>query len=131
MTDAPIFLTLDEVLRLHSYQIEHFGGDIAIRDLALLESALAQPQQSFGGQFLHPDLASMAAAYLFHIVQNHPFVDGNKRTGTHAAIVFLEINDRELDLPTNETEAIVLQVAQGKIGKDEVTIFFRNQLKTD
>ena len=89
---TPTFLTLDEVLEFHAEQVELFGGDPGVRDFGLLESAIAQPRQAFGGSFLHEDLALMAAAYLFHIVQNHPFADGNKRTGTHAAHVFLRYN---------------------------------------
>jgi death-on-curing protein len=77
----PIFLTVDEVLQIHAYQIQEFGGSDEILDVGLLESAIAQPRQSFGGAYLHPGLEDMAAAYLFHIVQNHPFADGNKRTG--------------------------------------------------
>ena len=77
----PIFLSLAEVLEIHRDQIERYGGDPGIRDLDLLQSALAIPAAGFGGQYLHNDLYEMAAAYLFHITQNHPFVDGNKRTG--------------------------------------------------
>ena len=75
----PLFLTLDEVLQLHAYQIKNFGGVEGILDIGLLESAIAMPRQGFGGTYLHPDLASMAAAYLFHIISNHAFQDGNKR----------------------------------------------------
>lgn len=85
---TPVFLTLDEALDIHRDQIQRYGGSSGIRDLGLLQSALAQPQAAFAGQFLHADLIEMAAAYLFHITQNHPFVDGNKRTGTAAALVF-------------------------------------------
>jgi death-on-curing protein len=95
MDDCPLFLTLEKVLQLHAFQIEQFGGDGQVLDLRLLESAVAMPQQAFGGRFLHGDLAEMAAAYIFHVVRNHPFADGNKRTGIHAAIVFLELNGYE------------------------------------
>ena len=123
--EQPIFLTLDEVLQIHAHQIETFGGDGGIRDMGLLESAIAQPMQSFGGQYLHPDLASMAAAYLFHIAANHAFVDGNKRTGAHAALVFLVLNGVDVDYPTDEAEQLVLCVASGRAMKDEVIEFFR------
>jgi death-on-curing protein len=92
VADTPLFLTLEQALLVHSYQIEQHGGSSAVLDIRGLESALAQPLASFAGSFLHEDLSAMAAAYLFHIVQNHPFEDGNKRTGTHAAITFLGIN---------------------------------------
>jgi death-on-curing protein len=77
--------------------VETYGGETGLRDVALLHSALAMPQSSFGGQFLHHDLFEMAAAYLYHIVQDHPFVDDNKRTGAVAAIVFLAMNGVDLD----------------------------------
>src|SRR5437867_10279787 len=89
---APTFLSLDEILEIHKDQIARYGGMAGIRDLGLLQSALAQPQATFGSQFLHADLIEMAAAYLFHIVQNHPFIDGNKRVGAVAALVFLQLN---------------------------------------
>ena len=125
MDECPLFLTLDEVLRLHAFQVEQFGGDGQVLDLRLLESAVAMPQQAFGGRFLHESLAEMAAAYLFHIVRNHAFADGNKRTGMHAAIVFLELNGYELDLPVDEAETLTLAVAEGKVEKKVVAEFFR------
>jgi death-on-curing protein len=118
MKDAH-FLTLDEVLHIHQYQIEHFGGDADIRDIRLIESAIAQPMQRFGGQYLHPDIASMAAAYLFHIVGDHPFVDGNKRTGMHAAIVFLGLNGIEIEVPVDEAEELILRIADRKHPKGQ------------
>ena len=122
---SPVFLTVDEVLELHAFQIEQFGGDPTIRDMGLLESAVAQPSQQFGGQFLHEDLTAMAAAYLFHIAQNHPFADGNKRSGLHAALTFLAMNDIDLEIPTDQGEALVIGVATGQIGKSEVATRFR------
>lgn len=98
---------------------------MGVRDVGLLESAVAMPQASFGGERLHSDIFRMAAAYLFHITQNHPFFDGNKRTGAVAAIVFLTLNDVELTADEEGLEAITLAVAKGKAGKDEVAEFFR------
>ena len=109
-----IFLTLDEVLELHMKQIELFGGAAEVRDRGLLESALAQPRQAFGGQFLHEDIAAMAAAYLHHIVMNHPFADGNERTGTDAAIVFLEMNGYELESEDEPLVQLVLAVRRAR-----------------
>ena len=122
---SPVFLTVDEVLELHAFQIEQFGGDPGIRDMGLLESAVAQASQQFAGQFLHEDLTAMAAAYLFHLAQNHPFADGNKRTGLHAALTFLAMNDINLDIPADHGEALVIGVATGQIGKSEVAERFR------
>ena len=118
------FLTLAQVLQLHRSSIEKYGGDPSVRDIGLLESAIAQPMASFGGAYLHSDLPAMAAAYLFHIVSNHPFVDGSRRTGAFAAFVFLELNDLPLTAPEKEFEKITLAVANGKASKDEVIEFF-------
>lgn len=90
------FLTLSEVLDLHQLQIKEKGGAPEILSKDKLESAIRQPQQTFGGQYLYPDLFAMAAAYLTAIVRSHPFLDGNKRTGTHAAITFLYLNGYEI-----------------------------------
>jgi len=122
---SPTFLTLDEVLEIHRDQLSRYGGADGIRDLGLLQSALAQPQATFGGQFLHSDLFEMAAAYLFHLVQNHPFIDGNKRVGTVAAIVFLRINDQGLKITNNELESLVLSVARSETEKTAIATFFR------
>ena len=94
---APVFLDIDRVIRTHRSLIEAYGGVGGIRDAGLLHSAIAMPQASFGGHYLHADLFEMAAAYLYHIVQNHPFLDGNKRTGAASAIIFLAMNDCELE----------------------------------
>ncbi len=93
----PTFLTIEDVAAIHLDQIDLYGGCAGVRDHGGLESALAQPQATCSGQFLHADLCSMAAAYLSHLVQNHPFIDGNKRAGTVAALVFLDINDIQVN----------------------------------
>ena len=100
----PVFLSLDEVLEIHEQQIERYGGFSGLRDAAGLESAVATPQATFGGEFLHTTIPSMAAAYLFHLCQNHAFIDGNKRVGANAAITFLLMNDCE---PTFDEEELV------------------------
>ena len=92
MTEEPEFLALDEILEIHDDQIQRYGGDAGIRDRGLLESAIAMPQQSFGGQYLHKDIFEMAAAYAFHLAESQAFVDGNKRTGLATAYVFLSLN---------------------------------------
>ena len=100
MNDEPTFLNVDDVLDLHAAQLELYGGGAGLRDRGLLESAVAQPQTSIGGAFVHDGLFAMAAAYLFHIVSNHPFVDGNKRTGLLAALVFLDLNGIAIEHPS-------------------------------
>jgi death-on-curing protein len=121
----PIFISLDEVIDIHRDQIERYGGSAGIRDMGLLQSAVAMPQATFGGQFLHADLFEMGAAYLFHIVQNHPFVDGNKRVGAATAMVFLQLNHVEAKVSNETLVETVLAVAQGTLGKAAVAEFLR------
>lgn len=125
MTDGPVFLGLDDVLAIHRDQIERYGGSMGVRDLRRLESALAMPQAGAGGQDYHADLFEVAAAYLFHIVKNHPFVDGNKRTGAMAAHTFLKLNGLTLEASNQGFEKVVLSVATGKMGKAAAAEFFR------
>ncbi|NQT35948.1 MAG: type II toxin-antitoxin system death-on-curing family toxin [Planctomycetes bacterium] len=122
MTD---FLSVDDVLILHADQIDLYGGDHGVRDPGLLESAVAQPQAAFGGQVLHEFPFEMAAAYLFHLVQNHPFFDGNKRTGAVAALVFLDLNGIEIGAPEGSLYELTISVATGQAGKAEIGEFFR------
>ncbi|MFH0964569.1 MAG: type II toxin-antitoxin system death-on-curing family toxin [Planctomycetota bacterium] len=123
---APLFLDLERVLRIHRSMIEAYGGSQGIRDAGLLHSAIAVPQSSFGGRYLHADLFEMAAAYLYHIVQNHPFVDGNKRTGAAVAIIFLAMNGVTLRADEEGLVAITLDIAEGRAGKNETSAFFRS-----
>jgi death on curing protein len=88
----PLFLSVEDVLALHDDQLRLFGGSAGVRDQGALESAVATPEATFDDAFLHEDLFHMAAAYAFHIAENQPFVDGNKRTGLNAALVFLDVN---------------------------------------
>lgn len=124
-TVLPLFLDLDRVLRIHQSLIETYGGAEGIHDAGLLHSAIAMPQASFGGEFLHRDLFDMAAAYLYHIVQNHPFLDGNKRTGAAAAIIFLAMNGVTLEPDEDGLVKLTLAVAGGNAGKGEIGEFFR------
>jgi death-on-curing protein len=119
----PTFLELEEVLLIHTDQIERYGGRSGVRDLGLLESALAVPRAGSGGEYFHVSLHEMAAAYLFHLVKNHPFIDGNKRVGALAGYVFLRMNGTELDCTNSELARMVLDVAQGKADKAAVAVF--------
>jgi death-on-curing protein len=121
----PTFLQLDQILRLHQSLIDHYGGMDGVRDTGLLESAIAQPQAGFGGEYLHGDIFMKAAAYMFHLVQNHPFLDGNKRIGAASAIVFLAVNDVQIDNDEDGLIALTLSVATGQLGKDEIADWFR------
>ena len=119
------FLGLQEVLEIHRDQVTRYGGTAGIRDLDLLKSALGMPCATFNGEFLHTDVYEMAAAYLFHLVKNHPFLDGNKRVGAVAALVFLALNGHDFQAPEDDLAETVLAVARGEIGKSEVTVFLR------
>ena len=119
------FLGLQEVLEIHRDQVTRYGGTAGIRDLNLLKSALGMPGATFNGEFLHTDVYEMAAAYLFHLVKNHPFLDGNKRVGAVAALVFLALNGHDFQAPEDNLAETVLAVARGEIGKSEVTVFLR------
>lgn len=119
------FLGLQEVLEIHRDQVTRYGGTAGIRDLDLLKSALGMPGATFNGEFLHTDVYEMAAAYLFHLVKNHPLVDGNKRVGAVAALVFLTLNGHDFQAPEDDLAETVLAVARGEIGKSEVTLFLR------
>ena len=92
MTDAIEFLTLDDVLEIHAVQLARWGGSDGIRDRGALEAAIAQPQATFGGDYLHESIFAMAAAYAFHIAESQAFIDGNKRAALNAALTFLDVN---------------------------------------
>ena len=121
----PLFLTLDEVLAIHADQIRRYGGQTGLRDLGLLQSALGMPETTFEGEFLHGTLFEMAAAYLFHIARNHPFVDGNKRTGLMCALVFLGLNGWRLEAESEALYELVDGVAPGSADKADVAVFLR------
>lgn len=118
--DDIVFLDVDDVIELHASQLELFGGGAGLRDQGLLESAVAQPQASFGGHLAHDGLFAMAATYLFHLVSNHPFVDGNKRIGLIAALVFLDLNGVSIAHPTEALYELTMGVAEGRIDKAAV-----------
>ncbi len=121
----PWFISYGQVLEIHELHRISTGGLIGVRDPNLLDSALAQPEASFGGMFLHDTLYAMASAYLFHVVKNHPFVDGNKRVGLATALSFLEVNGWIIDQPTSMLEEMTLAVADSRLTKQEVAEVFR------
>ena len=125
----PVFLSLDEILEIHQEQVERYGGASGIRDAAGLESAVATPRANFAGGFLHPSIPAMAAAYLFHLCQNHPFIDGNKRVGANAAITFLIMNNWELTFEEEELVALVLSVASGNLSKPRLIEIFESHCR--
>jgi death-on-curing protein len=115
------FLSLDEIVEMHEEQIVRYGGAMGIRDVALLESAVAMPQATFAGAYLHASIPSMAAADRFHLCQNHPFLDDNKRIAANAAITFLLLNDWDLELSWEELVDLVMRVASGDVDKSALT----------
>ena len=119
------FLSVDDVLAIHADTIAHEGGLAGIREPGLLESAVLMPQQQFGSEYLHDGLPAMAAAYLFHIAQNHAFLDGNKRTAVLSALVFLAVNDVEALPDPAALERTTLAVAASRCSKDELTDWMR------
>ena len=122
------YLVLNEVLELYRRVIEQSGGAFGIRDLGLLESALAQPRMTFSGTELYPTIAEKAASLGYSIINNHPFVDGNKRTGHAAMEVFLILNGYEIEAPLEEQEKIVLQLASGELGREEFAVWLHDHL---
>lgn len=120
---TPKFISTALVLRIHDRQIEKFdGGTPGVRDAGLLESALAQPKATFYGQLLHPTIGEQAAAYLYHLAKNHPFVDGNKRTAFAVMIAFLRVNGYDLAITTDEAYQLVQDVVQGSLSKAELAV---------
>ena len=125
MNKEPLFLTFAEIIEIHDYQISHFGGADGLRSAEMLKSAIGMPSSTFSGEYLHPTIPEMAAAYLFHLVENHPFLDGNKRVGAMASLVFLDLNGYEFDATDEEFTDLVMRVASGKMLKSEVVLFFQ------
>jgi len=123
-----IFLSVDDAIRIHERVIARDGGLAGTRDIGLLTSAIMVPQQGFGGQFLHEDLAAMGAAYLFHLAKNHAFLDGNKRVALAAALTFLVANGAESLPEQDEAADVTLAVAAGQMTKEALTTWFRTVL---
>ena len=123
-----IYLTTDEVIKLHEWVIAQSGGSPGIRDLGLIDSAVYQPQASFAGQELNPTLADKAAALGFSLARNHAFIDGNKRIAHAALETFLVRNGHELQATTDEQEAVFLQLAAGTITREQFTDWVRQHV---
>lgn len=123
-----IYLSLDQILDLHEALVAEFGGVHAIRDRGMLESAIARPAMTFGGEDLYVDLPAKAAALMHSLVLNHPFVDGNKRIGAAAAEFFVEVNGSTLRATDDEFEDMTLAVAEGRVEIEALSIWFRQRL---
>ena len=123
------YLTLGEVVELHRRVLQAGGGALGIRDLGALDSAIAQPKATFGEVDLYPTVVEKAAALCFSVVQNHPFVDGNKRVGHAAMETFLILNGAEIDATVDDQERLMLDLAAGRIDRTQLTDWLRHHLR--
>lgn len=121
-----LFITLDEARNIHEVQINIYGGLHGIRDEGLLDSAINAPQSSFEGNYLYSDIYHMASAYMHFIIKNHAFLDGNKRTGSAVALVFLKLNKITLTLAENELFECTLKVATSKLSLEDLAKYFKD-----
>ena len=121
-------LTVDIVLQIHAQAIQSFGGSRGVQDLVLLESAVAAPQSGLGGRLPYADLTEVAAAYLFYLCKNHPFIDGNKRAALGACLVFLRLNGIEPRADGPGWEELLMGVASGALNRDDTTARLRELL---
>ncbi|MGH9464479.1 MAG: type II toxin-antitoxin system death-on-curing family toxin [Thermoanaerobaculia bacterium] len=124
-----VYLSLEQILQVNEGQIAAFGGTSGVRDGGGLEAAIARPQATFGGEDLYPDLAAKAAARLHSLVMNHPFLDGNKRTGAMAAELFLYANDHDLEASDDSLFELTLATARGEFSAEELAIWFRQRVR--
>ncbi|MEA5514336.1 type II toxin-antitoxin system death-on-curing family toxin [Nodularia sp. UHCC 0506] len=125
---SPKLVEKEDVLNIQNKLIIQYGGLCGIRDEGLLDSAIAQPQATYGGELLYPTIVEQGAAYLFHIIKNHAFVDGNKRTGYGVLVAFLNQNDYELDMTPEEAEKLTTQVADNKVDKEQLIEKLKNHI---
>jgi death-on-curing protein len=125
MDPAPEFLDLDDVIELHAAGLERWGGSDGIRDRGALEGAIAQPQATFDGAYLHDDIFAMAAAYAFHIAEAQAFVDGNKRSGLLAAVTFLDMNGIRIPEPEDVLYLAMLEIAERKMTQGQLANLLR------
>jgi death-on-curing protein len=122
-----VYLALEQIRELHRLQLTRYGGLAGIRDRGALESAAARPQMTFGGEDLYPDLAAKAGALFHSLVLNHPFVDGNKRVGAHAAVLFLLANGLDLTASSGVLADVTLATARGEMSAEALAIWFRQR----
>jgi death-on-curing protein len=122
------YLTVEEIISLHVAIISRSGGILGIRDHGVLESAVAQPKMTFDGKDLYPATVDKAAALGHVIISNHPFLDGNKRTGQAAMEVFLVLNGCEIKAPVDEQEKLILKIATGSMSKDDLAEWLERRI---
>lgn len=122
-----LYLSVDQIEQVHSLQIKSYGGSLGLRDRGALEAAVARPAMTFGGEDLYPDIPAKAAVLMHSLVMNHPYVDGNKRVGTHAAILFLEINGFLATFTPRELEKITHSTARCELDAERLAIWLRQR----
>jgi len=123
------YLTVDQAIKAQFRLVQEHGGVIGIRDVGLLTSAMEMPKIAYNGQDVHVTIFHKAAAYLFHLIKNHPFIDGNKRTGAFLAILFLRLNNVQLLINQKQYETLVIGIAAGLISKAQISLFFEKSQK--
>ncbi len=123
------YLSLEQLLAAHASQIERYGGATGLRDQGALEAAVARPQATFGGEDLYADVAAKAAALMHSLVMNHPFIDGNKRVGAHAVVVFLLANEVAPGFSPGDLTELTLATARGELSAEELAIWFRQRTR--
>lgn len=128
MNNSWLYLSLEEVLLLHKKEIDRFGGSHGIRDRGLLLSAIAQAELSLFGDLVYKNAYEVAGTYAYHIIKNHPFIDGNKRIGILAAMTFLQINDMHIQTDHEELYDLAIDIASSKIDKEAVIAFFKDRI---
>jgi death-on-curing protein len=126
-----LYLSIDQVEELHALQLRHYGGSPRLRDPGALESAVARPAMTFGGEDLYPDHASKATALMHSLVMSHSYVDGNKRVGAHTAILFLRMNGQRLEMTSTELEDLTVTVAKGELDAEALVIWFRQRISRE
>ncbi len=129
MNETPSFLTEEQILSFHRNQLKLYGGQEGIRDRGLLYSAMAQPEASFGGEYLHSFPFGMAAAYAYHISENQPFVDGNKRTALDCALTFLELCGISIEDPKGNLYQAIIDMGSKRLSKPELEKFLKSLAK--
>jgi death-on-curing protein len=126
-----LYLSVEQIVDLHEKQVRTFGGSVGLRDRGSLESAVARPAMTFGGEDLYPDVADKASALMHSLVMNDAFVDGNKRVGASAAELFLEVNGYRLATTDEELEEVALTVARGELDAEALAIWFRQRISRE
>ena len=124
-----IFFEYEQVIKLHSSLISKTGGMDGVRDENLLDSALKSPFQTFGGKELYPGIFDKASQLCYSLVENHPFADGNKRIGVHLTLLFLKLNNENIEYSQAELIDFGLSIASGKMNKDDIKVWLLNHRK--